>query len=68
VEDAVAIKDRESGKSPGFGFVTLVSAGDADLATERCGDLYLRGRKIRVVKAAARSSGGGHSTGQLPVA
>jgi RNA recognition motif-containing protein len=59
VEEAVVVKDRESGKARGFGFVTLVRAGDVDLATERCRDLYLRGRRIRVDKAAARSGEGG---------
>lgn len=54
VEDAVVIKDRESGRSRGFGFVTFVESSSADDAISAMNDQELDGRRIRVDKAEGR--------------
>jgi RNA recognition motif-containing protein len=59
VEEAVVIKDRESGRSRGFGFVTFVSADDAQAAvaaSQEAGEegLMLDGRGINANVAKPR--------------
>ena len=53
------MKDRETGRSRGFGFVTLASSQEADAAINALHDQDLDGRRIRVNLANARPSGGG---------
>lgn len=51
VEDAVVIMDRMSGRSKGFGFVTMGSAEEAQAAIEMWNGKELDGRKIVVNEA-----------------
>lgn len=51
IEDAVILKDKFSGRSRGFGFVTFVNDADADKAIEALNDYELEGRKIGVSEA-----------------
>lgn len=51
VEEAVIIKDKFSGRSKGFGFVTFTNDEDADKAIAGLHDHDLGGRKIAVNEA-----------------
>ena len=62
VIEAKVISDRETGRSRGFGFVTLDSA-DAVTEALSLNGTELDGRSIRVDRAAARSTGGGGGGG-----
>ena len=65
VDDAVVITDRESGRSRGFGFVTMGSAEAAQSATAALNGSEQNGRTIRVDPAqdkprnSSRNGGGG---------
>ena len=48
IEESVVIKDRETGRSRGFGFVTYIKEEDAVLATEKLDGMELDGREIKV--------------------
>ncbi|KAF7723930.1 hypothetical protein EC973_001502 [Apophysomyces ossiformis] len=54
VVQASVIKDRETGRSRGFGFVTYDSPDDADRAIEAMNNQELDGRNIKVDRAAER--------------
>lgn len=56
VFDAVVLKDRETGRSRGFGFVTI-SEAQADAAIAKWDNQELDGRRIRVQTASARKDG-----------
>lgn len=51
VEEAVIIKDKFSGRSKGFGFVTFTNDEDADKAIEEMDGKDLAGREIAVNEA-----------------
>ena len=51
VEEAVIIKDRMSGRSRGFGFVTFTNDEDADKAVEGLNEKDFKGRNIAVNEA-----------------
>lgn len=53
ITDAVVIKDRESGASRGFGFVTFDNAASANKALEKNGE-EISGRALRVKPAEAK--------------
>jgi RNA recognition motif-containing protein len=55
VTDAVVVTDRDSGKSKGFGFVTLENRKDGPRAIEGLHDTELNGRMIVVNAATERS-------------
>ncbi|PNS18018.1 hypothetical protein CAC42_3977 [Sphaceloma murrayae] len=61
VDEAVVVKDRDTGRSRGFGFVRFASETDADKAIEAMNNVEFDGRQIRVDKASERSGppGGG---------
>ena len=59
VDEAVVVMDRDSGRSRGFGFVTMSDDKDANDAIEALNDQELDGRVIKVNEARAKTSGGG---------
>jgi len=59
VEEAVVVKDRDTGRSRGFGFVRYGQEADAEAAIAAMNNIEFDGRTIRVDKASERGSGGG---------
>ncbi|KEQ82274.1 RNA-binding domain-containing protein, partial [Aureobasidium pullulans EXF-150] len=59
VEEAVVVKDRDTGRSRGFGFVRFSNEDEADAAIKGMNEIEFDGRTIRVDKASERGSGGG---------
>ncbi|MCJ1252722.1 hypothetical protein MMC24_000528 [Lignoscripta atroalba] len=59
VEEAIVVKDRDTGRSRGFGFVRYGQESDADAAITSMNNVEFDGRTIRVDKASERGSGGG---------
>ncbi|GLB37260.1 putative glycine-rich rna binding protein [Lyophyllum shimeji] len=59
VLDSIVMRDRDTGRSRGFGFVTYGSGGEADAAINGLNEQELDGRRIKVNLANARGSGGG---------
>src|SRR6187200_423193 len=59
VTDAHVVMDRESGRSRGFGFVTMATPDLAKKAIETMNGAMLDGRAIRVNEAEERPRGGG---------
>lgn len=53
------MRDRETGRSRGFGFVTYGSQTEADNAIASLNEADLDGRRIKVNLANARPQGGG---------
>ncbi|KAI9017026.1 hypothetical protein BC832DRAFT_543425 [Gaertneriomyces semiglobifer] len=58
IQDAVVLKDRETGRSRGFGFVTFGTEDAANAAIQAMNDQDLDGRTIRVNLANERPAGG----------
>ncbi len=56
VEDSVIIKDKFSGRSKGFGFVTFTNAEDADKAIEALHDKEVDGRPLVVNEAKPKEN------------
>ena len=63
VTDAHVVMDRESGRSRGFGFVTMGDSSMAQKAIEGMNGALLDGRALRVNEAEERSSRGGGGGG-----
>ena len=63
VADAVVIRDRETGRSRGFGFVTYEEESVADAAVAALDNQEFDGRQIRVAKATERAEGERRSFG-----
>ncbi|CAO3628999.1 unnamed protein product [Mucor fragilis] len=64
VVDAIVIKDRDTGRSRGFGFVTYSDPESAQAASNAMNEQDLDGRRIRVDLATDRRQGGGGGGGQ----
>ncbi|HET6204668.1 MAG TPA: RNA-binding protein [Planctomycetota bacterium] len=56
--DVAVVKDRETGRSRGFGFVTLASAGAAQEAANALNGKEFEGRALTVNEARERTGGG----------
>ncbi|KAK0612959.1 hypothetical protein B0T17DRAFT_620330 [Bombardia bombarda] len=66
VEEAVVVKDRDTGRSRGFGFVRFSNEDDAQKAISAMNNIEFDGRTIRVDKASdngPRGGGGGRGGG-----
>ena len=59
VTEAKVILDRDSGRSRGFGFVTMADSASAASAAAAMDGQSLDGRTIRVNEAEEKSRGGG---------
>ncbi len=59
VVEAKVILDRDTGRSRGFGFVTMEDTTSAKTAIEQMNGASLDGRSIRVNEATERPRGGG---------
>ncbi len=58
-ESATVVTDRATGRSRGFGFVEMSSAGEAQKAIAQFNGTDLHGRTLNVSEAQERGSGGG---------
>ncbi|KAJ6590621.1 hypothetical protein DFH09DRAFT_1358806 [Mycena vulgaris] len=63
VTDSICMKDRETGRARGFGFVTYSSPGEAENAISKMHESDLDGRRIKVNMAGERGGGGGGGYG-----
>ncbi|KAL2003499.1 hypothetical protein VTN02DRAFT_3594 [Thermoascus thermophilus] len=67
IEEAVVVKDRDTNRSRGFGFVRFSNETDADAAMNAMTNQEFDGRVIRVDKASERAGprndGGFHGRG-----
>ncbi|KAI6093935.1 hypothetical protein F4821DRAFT_7705 [Hypoxylon rubiginosum] len=63
VEEAIVVKDRDTGRSRGFGFVRYVNEADAQKAITGMNNVEFDGRAIRVDKASDTGPRGGSGRG-----
>lgn len=63
VTDVHVVSDRETGRSRGFGFVTMATADMARSAMSEMNGAMLDGRELRVNEAEERSPRGGGGGG-----
>jgi len=59
IEEAIVIKDRDTGRSRGFGFVTFSSENEAQDAIKDCHGKEHNGRDLTVREAESKRGGGG---------
>lgn len=64
VVDAHIVKDRDTGRSRGFGFVTMSTEDQARKAIEAMNGAMLDGRPLKVNEAQERTGGGGGGGGR----
>ncbi|KAH7035228.1 uncharacterized protein B0I36DRAFT_360626 [Microdochium trichocladiopsis] len=65
VDEAVVVKDRDTGRSRGFGFVRYGSEEDAQKAIAAMNNVEFDGRTIRVDKASDTGPKGGYGGGRV---
>ncbi|KAE8164466.1 hypothetical protein BDV40DRAFT_114191 [Aspergillus tamarii] len=58
ITDSIVMRDRDTGRSRGFGFVTFSAEAEAEAAINALNEQELDGRRIKVNLANARPSGG----------
>lgn len=63
VIEAKVVTDRETGRSRGFGFVTMANAEQMKAAQRELDGTMLDGRSIRVNEAESKGGGGGGGGG-----
>jgi len=63
ITDAVVVKDRDTGRSRGFGFVTYSSDDEANAAVAKFNGEDFMGRKLTVNEARQREDRGGGGGG-----
>ena len=63
VESVSVIQDRQTGRSRGFGFVTMPSDDEAQAAIDGLNEKEVNGRTLKVNKAKERTGGGGGGRG-----
>lgn len=66
LQDAVVIKDRDTGRSRGFGFVTYSDDASGQAALQAMNGATLDGRSIRCDAAVERERGSGPGPGPRP--
>jgi RNA recognition motif-containing protein len=66
VVDAKIITDRETGRSRGFGFLTMANEQEATAAIAAMNGAMIDGRALRVNEAEERRPGGGGGPGGRP--
>ncbi|KAF8557989.1 RNA-binding domain-containing protein, partial [Imleria badia] len=59
VLDSIVMRDRDTGRSRGFGFVTYGTPDEANAAIAGLHEQELDGRRVKVNMANARGGGGG---------
>ncbi|OJJ48615.1 hypothetical protein ASPZODRAFT_130704 [Penicilliopsis zonata CBS 506.65] len=59
IQEAVVVKDRDTNRSRGFGFVRFATDEEADAAMQAMNNQEFDGRTIRVDKASERTGRGG---------
>ncbi len=59
VSEVIVIKDRDTGRSKGFAFVTMASAAEANQAMQSINGRSLGNRELRVSIARPREESGG---------
>ncbi|KAJ7145308.1 hypothetical protein C8R43DRAFT_1108558 [Mycena crocata] len=63
VTDSICMKDRETGRMRGFGFVTYSSDNEAQNAISKMNETELDGRRLKVNLAGGGYGGGGGGYG-----
>jgi RNA recognition motif-containing protein len=59
VEDAVVIRDGETGRSRGFGFIEMADGAEAQAAVDALSGKEMGGRALTVNEARPQRTGGG---------